>query len=403
MNVPAWLKKIISHPFFKSSKTHIFLWLLILPVLAMFKDGNNFRIFRGVFWHTIHKLPLYVAYPAEYDDLNHYGVFFSTIIAPFSLPPVWLGMFLWLVALSAILYFAVKNLPGANTLFIYWFCANELLTALYMQQFNIAIAACILFSFLFIEKEKDSWAAFFIMLGVFVKLYSIVGLAFFFFSKHKTKFIGSLLMWSVVFFVLPMLISSPSYVLGQYVDWLRVLSEKNDSNMFAIHQNVSLLGMIRKISGIATYSDSYIIAVGMVLFALPYLRIKQYANLSFRYFILASVLLFVVLFSTGSESSGYITPLIGVAIWYTAAPWKRGKWDLALLIFVFVITSLSPTDIFPHIIRKTLIKPYALKALPCTLVWLKLCYELCTRDFSARQLSSESDAKVTLESAPFLA
>lgn len=396
MKIFTGLKNIVSHPFFRNSKTLIFLWLLILPVLAMFKDANNFMIFRGVFWHTIHKLPLYVAYPAEYDDLNHYGVFFSTIIAPFSLPPVWVGMFFWLVALSTILYFAVKNLPGANKLFIYWFCANELLTALYMQQFNIAIAACILFSFLFIEKEKDSWAAFFIMLGVFVKLYSIVGLAFFFFSKHKVKFIGGLLMWSVVFFILPMLISSPSYVLGQYVDWLRVLSEKNDSNMFAIHQNVSLLGMIRKISGIATYSDFYIIVVGMVLFALPYLRFKQYANLSFRYFILASVLLFVVLFSTGSESSGYITPLIGVAIWYTAAPWKRSKWDLALLIFVFVITSLSPTDIFPHIIRKALIKPYALKALPCALVWLKLCYELCTRDFLDKKLYTESEVKGVL-------
>ena len=172
--------------------------------------------------------------------------------------------------------------------------------------------------------------------------------------------------------------------------------------MFALHQNVSLLGMVRKISGVATYSDSYIIAGGIFLFILPYLRVKQYSNLAYRYFILASVLLFVVLFSTGSESSGYITPLIGVAIWYTAAPWKRGKWDLALLIFVFVITSLSPTDIFPHIIRKTLIKPYALKALPCTLVWLKLCYELCTRDFSARQLSSESEVKVTPKSASFL-
>ena len=97
MNIFTDLKNIVSHPFFKSSKTHIFLWVLILPVLAMTKNPNNFLIFRGVFWHTIHKLPLDVTYPAEYDDLNHYGVFFSTIIAPFALPPVWLGMLLWLV------------------------------------------------------------------------------------------------------------------------------------------------------------------------------------------------------------------------------------------------------------------------------------------------------------------
>jgi len=383
------LKKKIAPYFLDDSKISRYLWLLILPVAAMTKCPNNFLIFRQVFWHTIHQLPLYTAYPAEYADVNHYGIFFSTIVAPFALPPVWLGMLLWLIGLSTLLYFAIRNLPRANTIFIYWFCANELLTALYLQQFNIAIAASLLFSFIFIEKEKDVWAAFFIMLGTFVKLYSIAGLAFFFFSKHKTKFTISLAGWSVVFFVLPMLISSPDYVLGQYGDWLKVLSEKNQENMFALHQNISLLGMVRKISGIATYSDLWLIGPGIVLFLLPYLRFKQYAHLAFRYFILASTLLFIVLFSTGSESSGYITALIGVCIWYTAAPWKRNKWDLALVIFVFVITSLSPTDIFPHFIRKALIKPYALKALPCVIVWLQICYELCTRDFSESKSDSE--------------
>jgi len=391
------LKKKIAPYFLDDSKILRYLWLLILPVAAMTKSSNNFMIFRQVFWHTIHQLPLYTAYPAEYADVNHYGIFFSTIVAPFALPPVWLGMLLWLIALSALLYIAIRNLPQANTLFIYWFCANELLTALYLQQFNIAIAASLLFSFIFIEKEKDVWAAFFIMLGTFVKLYSIAGLAFFFFSKHKTKFTISLAGWSVVFFVLPMLISSPDYVLGQYTDWLRVLSEKNQENMFALHQNISLLGMVRKISGIATYSDLWLIGPGIVLFLLPYLRFKQYANLAFRYFILASALLFIVLFSTGSESSGYITALIGVCIWYTAAPWKRNKWDLALVIFVFIITSLSPTDIFPHFIRKTLIKPYALKALPCVMVWLQICYELCTRDFS--ESNSDKEKATTKEIA----
>ena len=391
------LKKKIAPYFLDDSKISRYLWLLILPVAAMTKCPNNFLIFRQVFWHTIHQLPLYTAYPAEYADVNHYGIFFSTIVAPFALPPVWLGMLLWLIGLSTLLYFAIRNLPRANTIFIYWFCANELLTALYLQQFNIAIAASLLFSFIFIEKEKDVWAAFFIMLGTFVKLYSIVGLAFFFFSKHKTKFTISLAGWSVVFFVLPMLISSPDYVLGQYGDWLKVLSEKNQENMFALHQNISLLGMVRKISGIATYSDLWLIGPGIVLFLLPYLRFKQYAHLAFRYFILASTLLFIVLFSTGSESSGYITALIGVCIWYTAAPWKRNKWDLALVIFVFVITSLSPTDIFPHFIRKALIKPYALKALPCVIVWLQICYELCTRDFS--ESKSDTEKATTKEAA----
>ncbi|MDP4238988.1 MAG: glycosyltransferase family 87 protein [Bacteroidota bacterium] len=396
MNIVVKVKEISTHSFFRNPKTLRYLWLFILPLAASVKyiriSPNNFIIFRQVFWHTIHRLPLYIPYPAEYHDLNHYGAFFSTVIAPFALPPVWLGLLLWLVGLSTFLYLAVKNLPHANYLFIYWFCANELLTALFMQQFNVAIVACILFSFLFIEKEKDVWSAFFILFGTFVKLYSIVGLAFFFFSKHKIKFIASLVGWSVVFFILPMFISSPGYVMGQYGAWFGDLLAKNDSNLFSFATNISLLGMVRKMSGFATYPDTYLIGAGLLLFMLPYLRIKQYVYLSFRYFILASTLLFVVLFSSGSESSGYIIAFVGVALWYTAAPWKRSKWDVALLVFVFVISSLSPTDIFPRFIRTKLITPYALKALPCTLVWFKLCYEICTRDFSNSKINTDNEA-----------
>lgn len=88
------------------------------------------------------------------------------------------------------------------------------------------------------------------------------------------------------------------YVLNQYVEWFVRLSAKNQDNQFALMQNISLLGMIRKISGIATYSDLYPICAGLLLFGLPYLRIKQYQNPAFRLTLLASVLMFVVLFST---------------------------------------------------------------------------------------------------------
>jgi hypothetical protein len=71
-----------------------------------------------------------------------------------------------------------------------------------------------------------------------------------------------------------------------------------------------------------------------------------------------------------------------VVIWYTAAPWKRNGWDIGLLVFVFVLSSLSPSDLFPAALRREWVQPYALKALPVVLVWLKLSYEICTRDYA---------------------
>ena len=380
----------LQKPFFSDYRTLLGLWILLSVIVGILKMSkhNNFLIFKYVFWHTVDRLPLYIPYK-EYWDTNHYGPFFSLVIAPFAVVPEWLGVFMWTLALSLFLYCAIRRLPlpHKKLIFIYWFCSHELLTALFMSQFNVAIAAIILATYYCIEKEKDGWAAFFIMFGTFVKLYGIVGLAFFFFSKHKGKLVLSLIGWAVMMFVAPMLISSPNYILSQYVGWWDSLTAKNAENIFSGGQNISLLGMVRKISHCATYSDLWIIGAGLVIFCLPYLRIAQYKNAPFRYALLASVLMFVVLFSTGSESSTYIIAFVGVAIWYVTVPWQRSGWDIALMVFAFILTSMSPSDLFPAYIRREFVQPYALKALPCVIIWLRLSYEMCLRDYKSKEIA----------------
>jgi hypothetical protein len=378
-------KAFLARPFFRDFRTLAGLWLLLGVLSAVMKmhHHNNFLIFRGVFWHTWEGRSLYAAYPQEYQDVNHYGPLFSLVFAPYAVIPEWLGLMLWCVALSLFLYVAIRRslLTNGQQLFVLWFCSHELLTALYMQQFNIAIAAIIVLAFFLIEKERDATAAFFIVLGTLVKLYGIVGLAFFFFSKHKVRFTLAMIGWSAILFVAPMIISSPEYVVGQYQEWITCLAEKNGENATSVMQNISLLGMVHRISGCA-FSDLWLILPGLLLFGIPYLRFSQYGHSAFRQTLMASVLMFVVLFSTGSESSGYIIAFVGVVIWYTAAPWKRNGWDIGLLVFVFVLSSLSPSDLFPANLRKEWVQPYALKALPVTLVWLKLCYEMLLCDYS---------------------
>ncbi len=377
-------KEILAKPFFRDFRTLAGLWLLLGVLAAVMKmhSHNNFLVFRGSFWHAWQGLPLYAEYPQEYWDINHYGPLFSLVIAPFAVVPEWLGLLMWCIALSLGLYVAVRRslLTSGQQLFVLWFCAHELLTALYMQQFNIAIAAIIVGAFFLIEKERDATAAFLIVLGTLVKIYGIVGLAFFFFSKHKVRFVAALAVWSAVMFVAPMVLSSPDYVVGQYQAWMVDLASKNSENAEALMQNISLLGMTHRVTGLE-FSDLWLIVPALVMFGIPYLRINQYQNVAFRQTLLASVLMFTVLFSTGSESSGYIIALVGVVVWYTAAPWQRNRWDVALMIFVFVLTSLSPSDLFPAYLRKEWVQPYALKALPVTIVWFKLCYEMYVKDY----------------------
>ncbi len=367
-------------------RTLLGLWVVIGIVSALCKlhAHNNYDIFRYVYFNTMNGVSLYApSTDGGYWDMNHYGPFFSLIMAPFAVLPVWLGLLLWCVALSMCLWWAVRKstLSRYQQIFIFWFCAHELLTALFMQQFNVAIAAIILLSFWLVEKERDEWATFFIVIGTLVKLYGIVGLAFFFFSRHKVKYAVSFCCWMALLFCLPMTYSGVDYQLGQYVEWFRCLTEKNVENADSIAQNISLLGMAHRISGLE-FSDLYLILPGLLLFALPYLRFQQYSHEGFRQTLLASVLMFVCLFSTGTESSGYIIALTGCTIWFTAAPWQRTRWDIALLVFAFILTSLSPSDLFPAYLRKEFVQPYALKALPVALIWFKLCHEMLTRDYA---------------------
>ena len=157
-------KAFFCRPFFSDRRTLLGLWMIIaITGMTRFGHGreNNYLIFKYEFWHVIDKLPLYIHYPDEYFDLNHYGPFFALVIAPFALLPTWLGMLLWLIALTLFLYIAVTrdSFSSWQQVFICWFCAHELLNGIQMQQFNIAIAAIVVLSYHLIRREKDFWAA----------------------------------------------------------------------------------------------------------------------------------------------------------------------------------------------------------------------------------------------------
>ena len=258
MNWNERLKALAERPLFNRYAPIGVVWAVAAIAAALLKfPNNNFTIFRHVFWHVWEGLPLYVPYPEVYHDVNLYGPVFSCVVAPFAVCPPLMGLVLWLLTMAGLLFVAVRKLPieRRGRIFIAWFCANELFTALSMAQFNVAIAALLILAFVLIEEGHEGWAALMIAVGTFVKLYGIVGLAFFFFVRRKGRFLGALAGWSVVLFLLPMLLSSPEYIVGQYGAWAEALTVKNDANLFALRQNISLLGMVRKISGRADYSD----------------------------------------------------------------------------------------------------------------------------------------------------
>jgi FtsH-binding integral membrane protein len=97
--------------------------------------------------------------------------------------------------------------------------------------------------------------------------------------------------------------------------------------------------------------------------------------------LLASVLIFTVIFSSGSESPTYIIAFVGVAIWFVIQPKPISKFYIVLFIFALILTSLSPSDLIPKYLKDNFIRPYALKALPCVLIWFAIVYEMLRNKF----------------------
>jgi hypothetical protein len=54
-----------------------------------------------------------------------------------------------------------------------------------------------------------------------------------------------------------------------------------------------------------------------------------------------------------------------------------------LFVFALILTSFSPSDIIPKFLKDNYIRPFALKALPCVLIWFVIIYEMLKRKFKS--------------------
>jgi hypothetical protein len=369
------------------------IWFLF-PMLACIAeisrglgDINNFLIYKQVFWHTIEQKHLYLSYPLEYNDVNHYGPLFSILIAPFALTPIYIGCFLWCLLNVGFLFYAIKQLPLSqkSIRFILFIGVFELITSVHSVQFNPMLCGMILLSFIAIEKEKIWLGTFFIVAGTLIKIYSVVGLLFFLFTPHKKKFIYTGIVWLAVLVCLPMLISSPQYIIDSYIDWYEVLIEKNgqniESSMFAGMQDISVMGMIRRVFGVYHMPNIFVTMPAGIIMLLPLLRFSLWGNPLYRFNYLALLLIGLVIFSSSAESPTFIIAVIGYLIWHVQQLYKDTFPYKVLLILMLLLTIFSPTDLFPRFIREQYIIRYSLKALPCFVAWLAVVYTLLFSQF----------------------
>ena len=366
-----------------------FIWfgLVFLTLLSAVLNHslNNFIIFKQSFFHLQQQLNLYSIYPNEYWDHYYYSPTFAIFVAPFALIPSLVAPFAWGLFDAGVLYFAIRKLPIRSFYQngVLLLSVNEMMNASGNLQSNGLIAGLIILSFVFLLKQKEHSATLSLLVGFFIKLYGIVGLAFFFFSKQKSKYILYLLLWTIILVLLPLSITSPEFLLQSYKDWFASLSVKSNfdltRDMYTNMVDVSIQGMIKRVFHLPTLNKFYFIIPGLILFASQYAKIKYFNHLVYQLYILGSVMLFLIIFNTGSESPTYIIGVVPICLWYVL----QRKTTLVNTVFIIAIffSSFSYSDLFTPWLRTNIMIPYALKVVGCFLIWVVILIQIHTKQF----------------------
>lgn len=362
------------------SGTRVFWWVAGLHVATaigatiqelLLANVNNFRIYRGAFYHLIQGVNLYAPYPAEHTDLFKYSPTFAFLFAPFAAPPLPLGLLLWNLLNVVVLVLAVRRLVGPRTgalvLALLFF---EVLRTTQRCQSNALIAGLLIIAFLALEDDRRLGAAFAVACGAFVKIFPLAAASLALFHRRKTRFALALAGCVVAFALLPLLVVAPAELLAQYRSW-RVVELRD-----ALDRWDSVMAVLQLVAP-GAWPNWPVQLAGTALLLLPLaLRPARWADYDFRRLFLCSLLVYVVLFNHQAESPTFVIAVTGIAVWYATAPAPKGRLRHALMALTIVFVSLSSEDITPGWLRVTVLEPYHTKTIACLAAWIAIQLDL---------------------------
>lgn len=376
------LSKMLSNPIFIMGLISIIIIVVscqtyFLGIKTVFGDGNkityynNYLIFRQSFIHLIENKDLYQLYPKEYWDYYKYSPTFPIIMAPFSFMPIFLGLLIWNLLNALVLVFAFCQLPfdkNKSRLFAIGFILIELITSIQSSQSNALIAGLLILAFIFLEKNRPLWASLAIIVTIFIKIFGVFALVLFIFYPNKLRSVLYAILWIIVLFSLPLIFISPSQLATQYQSWFTLLQQDHESTL-----GLSVMTLLKSWFGLQS-SKNLIQLMGLVLLCLPLVKFRVFKELNYKLLFLSFILIWIVIFNHKAESPSFIIPIAGISIWYFMQ--KNNIVNGFLIIFAFILTILSPTDLFPETFKDKIIIPYVLKTLPCILIWCKILFDL---------------------------
>ncbi len=390
-------------PIFKEKK-HLVWWVYGLATVGFsiqkyglgrgtngYTTYENYLIFKNSFSHLLDGLNIYASFPAEQWDLFKYSPAFAVGMMPFSALPDCLGLPIWNLLNALVLLSAILNLPMRNTQILAWLILPELTISLQNSQSNGLLAGLMIWVFIFLEKGKFGRAGVFAAAGGFIKIFGIFAAVFWLFfwkeflgNKKSWRFFTAFILSSLIFTVLPLVFLSFENFAKIYKNWFQMLANDHSTSL-----GFSVMGLLKTWFGLEI-RKLWVLLAGLAVLGFSFLAVWHRRSENWvRLNVLASVLIWVVIFNHKAESPTFIIAFCGVGIWFLTG--KKTYWEKILLALAFILASLSPTDIFPRNIRETIVEPYVLKTLPFILIWFSISYQLFAAGVSSRQKLKTTD------------
>jgi hypothetical protein len=331
---------------------------------------ENYRIFKYA-WHyfTLGQNP-YTNHPETWD-LYKYSPAFCVAMAPFYAVPDWIGLIVWNLTNVLALLAAILILPGFSPrkrIIIAWFVFPELIIAIQNAQSNALMAALFLLGYIGLEHKKSFAAAGWIMSSAFIKIFGIFAALLAVFYPTQWKSFGiTLFIWGLGFALFPIVLTGWPQLKQLYIWWWELL--RNDHSAST---GLSVSGWLHSWFGWQP-PKFWITAIGLSIQLLAVLM-QVYRKQSVLP-ILASLLIWVVIFNHKAESPTFIIAITGAAIWFFSI--KKPKISDQLLLWItFLIASITPTDLFPRSLFNQWVQPYTLKAVPFIVIWAVIMIDI---------------------------
>jgi glycosyl transferase family 87 len=331
---------------------------------------NNYVIFKSAGLHLAAGKNLYQIWPKEHWDQFKYSPTFAAAMWPMAMLPDLVGLCLWNVAGALSLLFAIRALPLSPqaTAIAAWLVFKDQLTSLQNAQSNSLMAALMILTFVGWERGRLLAAAIALALSLYIKIFGVAVALLWIAFPHRFKSLLWIALAVSVLGLAPLLLTSPENLWQQYHNWFSMLHDE-----FPQSEGISAMGILHAWFGLTGHKTLTLLIGSLILLA-PLIRVNRYDDLQFRLGLLASALIWVVLFNHRAESATFVIATAGVAVWFVSRPIT--PLNIALAVLTMVLSGFSSNELMPKWLQQHFLEPYHLKALPSLLVWIKLQGEL---------------------------